>query len=82
MSFASIYINPDYMNHLIKRGLGSLKCRAWVALVFGFNLVCLGRVAKTLLQKSFKKRHKNLTNLQGGKGVKDFMTTLLPVLVH
>ena len=38
------------MKHLIKRGLGSLKCCAWVALAFGFNLVCLGRVAKTLLR--------------------------------
>ena len=60
LSFASIYINPDYMKHLIKRGLGSLKCCAWVALglrlgcdwvalVFGFNLVYVCRVAKNNL---------------------------------
>jgi hypothetical protein len=37
------------MKHLIKRGLGGLKCCTWVGLAFG--LICLVRVAKTLLQK-------------------------------
>ena len=31
LSFASIYINPVYMKHLIKRGLG-LICITWVCL--------------------------------------------------
>ena len=41
------------MKHLIKHGLGSLKCCAWVALAFGFNLSVVDRVAQTLLQKYF-----------------------------
>jgi len=38
LSFASIYINPDNMKHLIKRGLGSLKCCTWAVLAFGLIL--------------------------------------------
>ena len=46
LSFLSIYINPVYMKHLIKGGLGGLKCCACV----WFDLVVVDRVAKTLLQ--------------------------------
>ena len=56
LSFASIYINPDYMKHLIKCGLGSSKCCAWVGACVWFNLVCLCRVAKTILRKHTKIR--------------------------